>query len=58
MGLGLFLGRAVLERLGGTLEFEVERDVTRAVLRLPAAAEGRVPTVTPRLANASPARLE
>ncbi len=35
MGIGLFLGRAILERLGGTLELVAERDVTRAVLRLP-----------------------
>lgn len=38
MGIGLFLGRAILERLGGTLELRVEGTVTRAVLRLPEVA--------------------
>lgn len=38
MGIGLFLGRAILERLGGTLELLSEGAVTRAVLRLPEAA--------------------
>lgn len=37
MGIGLFLGRAILARLGGTLELLSERDGTRAVLRLPVA---------------------
>jgi len=42
MGIGLFLGRAILDRLGGTLELTTERDGTRAVLRLPAASSSRV----------------
>ena len=37
MGIGVFLGRAILERLGGTLELRAEAAVTRAVLTLPEA---------------------
>ncbi|HWO13090.1 MAG TPA: ATP-binding protein [Polyangiaceae bacterium] len=44
MGIGLFLGRAILDRLGGTLELITEQGSTRAVLRLPAAsADASVP---------------
>lgn len=59
MGIGLFLGRAILERLGGTLELRAEGDVTRAVLRLPetrAPAQG--PSVTAPLVTAQGSRLE
>lgn len=35
MGIGLFLGRAILERLGGTLELESDTSGTTAVLVLP-----------------------
>lgn len=49
MGIGLFLGRAILERLGGTLELQRHADGTTAVLLLPTAAAG------PELARGAPA---
>jgi len=42
MGIGLFLGRAILDRLGGTLELRSDGEGTRAVLRLPEASSPRV----------------
>lgn len=59
MGIGLFLGRAILERLGGTLELLVEGDATRAVLRLPdAACATGGPEVASNLLAAPDSRLE
>ena len=52
MGIGLFLGRAILERLGGSLELRTERYVTRALLTLPDAS------LLPEFANAAGVRLE
>jgi signal transduction histidine kinase len=42
MGIGLFLGRAILERLGGTLEFERGPTGTTAILTLPTTTAARV----------------
>lgn len=59
MGIGLFLGRAILERLGGTLELLAEGDVTRAVLRLPVtAAPADAPDIVPPMVVASHSRIE
>lgn len=40
MGIGLFLGRAILERLGGTLELRHDAQGTTAVLHLPTLPNG------------------
>jgi two-component system sensor histidine kinase RegB len=59
MGIGLFLGRAILERLGGTLELRAEGDATRAVLRLPEAdAPAKPPPVAAPLVTAKGSRVE